>query len=86
MDRNGRIDSYFVDFYPTTNPSAFDATTISGTGDSDRMFSLTGLPPRTSYTFEVDANNPFIRDPGAIATITIRTTAPQGELRHCITI
>ena len=80
MDRNGPTDSYFVKFYPTLTPSAFDATTITGTGDSDRMFSLTGLPPRTSYTFEVDANNPRIRAPGAIATITVSTTVPQGEL------
>ena len=81
VDRNGEIDGYFVNFYPTSStPSAFDATTITGTGDSDRIFSLTGLPPRTSYTFEVDAINPRIRAPGAIATITVSTTVPRGEL------
>ena len=79
VDRNGRTDSYFVIFYPTLNPSDRNGQTITGTGDSDRIFSLTGLPPRTNYTFEVEASNPLIRDPGAIATITASTTVPQGK-------
>ena len=82
MDRNGRIDSYFVIFYPTSNPSDRNAQTVIGTGDSDRMFSLTGLPPRTNYTFEVEASNPLIRDPGAIATVTASTTVSLGELNY----
>ena len=82
VDRNGRTDSYFILFYPTSNPSNRDAQTVFGTGDNDRMFSLTGLPPRTNYTFEVDANNPRIRDPGAVATVTASTTAPLGELNY----
>ena len=82
VDRNGRTDSYIVAFYPTSNPSDFDAQTIFGTGDSDRMFRLTGLQPRTSYTFEVEASNPLIRDPGAITTVTVSTTVPQGELNY----
>jgi hypothetical protein len=80
VDRNGDIDSYFVIFYPTSNPSDRSAQTVLGTGDSDRMFRLTGLPPQTSYTFEVEASNPLIRDPGAIATTTVSTTMPLGEL------
>ena len=49
-DRNGRIDSYVVFFYPTSNPSGRRAETIFGTGYSDRMFSITGLPPQTIVT------------------------------------
>jgi hypothetical protein len=82
VDRNGEIDSYIVIFYPTSNPSDRSAQTVSGTGDSDRMLSIAGLPPRTSYTFEVDANNPLIRDRGAIATTNVSTTAPLGELSY----
>ena len=82
MERNGRIDSYVVTYYPTSDPSDLDGDTISGTGDSDRMFSLPGLPPRTSYTFQVEANNPLIRNPGAVATINVSTTAPQSKI-HC---
>ena len=77
VERNGGIDSYVVLFYPTLNPSGREARTVIGTGDSDRMFSITGLPPLTNYTFEVRAFNPLVSDPGAIATITVSTTAPQ---------
>ena len=79
VERNGRIDSYFISFYPTSNPSEVNIRSVFGTGDSDRFFSTTALPPRTSYTFEVEANNLRIRNPGAIATITVSTTVPQGE-------
>ena len=79
LERNGRIDSYIVIYYPTANPSERAAMSVLGTGDSNRMFRRTGLPPQTSYTFEVEANNPLVRDPGAVATITVSTTAPQSE-------
>ena len=80
MERNGRIDSYVVMYYSTSNPSARQVDTVFGTEDSDRVFNRLGLPPRTSYTFEVEANNPLIRDPGANATINISTTAPQSKI------
>ena len=80
VERNGGIRSYDVFFYPTSNPSDRDAQAVLGTGDSNRMFSITALPPLTSYTFEVEANNPLVRHLGAIATITVSTTEPQGEL------
>ena len=77
VEHNGRIRNYDVFFYPTSNPSDRDVETVLE--DSDRAFSITALPPQTSYTFEVEANNPLVRDPGAIATITVSTTEPQGE-------
>ena len=86
LERNGRIDSYVVIYYPTSNPSGIQARTISGVGDSDRIFSLPGLPPQTSYTFEVEAGNPLIRDPGAIATINVSTAAPQSKVLACLLI
>ena len=78
VERNGGIRSYDVLFYPTSNPSDRDIQIVLE--NSDRAFSITALPPQTSYTFEVEANNPLARDPGAIATITVSTTEPQGEL------
>ena len=63
VERNGPIDSYVVYHYPTSNPSDRDCQTISGTGDSNRKFILPGLPPQTSYTLEIEANNLPIRDP-----------------------
>ena len=79
-ERNGRTDSYRVLYYLTSNFNARIARTVSGTGDSDRMFSVTGLPPRTNYTFEVQASNTLIDERGTAATITVSTTAPQSEL------
>ena len=79
QDRNGHTDSYRIVSYPTTNPSGRLARTVVGTGDNDRIFSITGVPPRTSYTFEVQAINPNIDMSGPPAGITTNTTAPQGK-------
>ena len=52
IDRNSEITGYTVRYGQT------GSTTIvmeSGTSDSDRMFTASGLIPRTSYTFEVAA-------------------------------
>ena len=78
VERNGGIRSYDVFFYPTSNPSDRDVQIVLE--NSDRTVSITALPPQTRYTFEVEANNPLVRDPGATATITVSTTEPQGEL------
>ena len=81
LERNRNTDSYVVAYYPTSNPNEKGGATIPGTRDGDRMFSLTGLPPRTGYKFEVYANNPLLRGvTGAIATITVSTTAPQSKI------
>ena len=80
LERNGRTDSYLVIYYPTSNPNGIQAVTVFGTGDSDRMFSLPGLPPRTSYTFQIEAINPLIRYPGVLATINVSTTTPQSKI------
>ena len=78
-DRNGRTDSYRVVYYPSSNPSSRVARTVVGTGDNDRMFGIIGLPPRTSYTFEVQASNTRIDARGDPAFYTANTTAPQGK-------
>ena len=78
QERNGRTDGYRVVFYPTSAPQT-NAHTLVGTGDNNRIFSGTGLPPRTSYTFEVQASNPNIDMRGPPATITVSTTVPQSK-------
>ena len=80
LERNGETDSYRVVDYPTLYPNERSGRTIAGTEDSDRKFSVTGLTPRTSYTFEVQASNPGFDLRGAPATLTVNTTAPQSEL------
>ena len=80
QDRNGHTDSYRVVYFPTLNSmSDSNAETVVGTEESNRMFSITGLPPRTSYTFEVQASNPTINMRGLPAIYTANTTAPQGK-------
>ena len=79
--RNGHIDGYRVVYYPTLSSDLNDqiAWTIAGTENSERMFSITGLPPRTNYTFEVQALNPFLAMDSLPVIYTTSTTAPQGK-------
>ena len=81
-ERNGGTDSYRVVYYPTLDVGDAYARTSAGTGDSERVFTVTGLPPRTSYTFEVQASNPDLDVRGAPATFTISTSAPQSEITN----
>ena len=81
QQRNGGTDGYTVVYYPTSNPYSRYAT-IPGVSDADRMFAVTGLPPRTSYmyTFQVQANPFFgVRGEVAIANVIVNTSSPQGE-------
>ena len=43
------------------------------------MFTVINLPPRTSYTFDVQAVNSGLFVFGATATLTVSTSAPQSE-------
>ena len=79
LERNGETESYRVVYYPTSDSSDRSARTVAGTGDSDRMFTVTGLPPRTNYTFEIQASNFILDVRGAAATVTVSTSAPQSE-------
>ena len=82
--RNGHTDGYRIVNFPTlsSDPSDRVAKTLSGTEDNDRMLSITGLPPRTNYTFEVQAANPDIDVRGPPAFYIASTTAPQGECNY----
>ena len=82
QERNGRTDSYRIVYYPTSNPSDRVAQTLAGIQDNDRLFSVSGLPPRTSYTFEVQASNPTFYVHGDPAFYTASTTAAQGKHNH----
>ena len=53
-DRNSEITGYTVR-YGQTGSTTTVMESVSGTSDSDRMFTASGLIPRTSYTFEVAA-------------------------------
>ena len=83
-ERNGRIDGYRIVYYPIlcSSPNNQVAWTLNGTRDTDRVFSINGVPPRTSYTFEVQALNNYINMRGPSALYTANTTAPQGRLNY----
>ena len=84
QERNGHIDSYRLIYYPVADPSVrTNVWTILGTGVDDRIFSLSGLPPRTNYTFEIQASNPNVDMRGPPAFYTASTTAPQGKMHAC---
>ena len=54
IDRNSEITGYTVQ-YSQTGSFTTVMESVSGTSDSDRMFTASGLIPHTSYTFEVAA-------------------------------
>ena len=79
QERNGHTDSYRLIYYLVSDPSVrSNAHNIFGTGNDSRIFSISGLPPRTNYTIEVQASNPNIDFHGPPALYTASTTAPQG--------
>ena len=85
QERNGHTDFYRIVYYPTLNSNNRIALILAGTEDNDRMLTITGLPPRTNYTFEVQASNPNIDMRGPPAFYAASTTAPQGKylLLYC---
>ena len=84
QQRNGRTDRYRVVYFPTSNPFDRIAVTVSGVADGDRMFTLAGLPPRTSYMFQVQACIKFYILCGEEANLTVNISTPQGESRLLI--
>ena len=84
QQRNGGTDAYRVVYYSTSNQfdrltTTIRIATISGVTDANRMLSVTGLLPRTSYMFQVQASNPGLNVRGEEANLTVNTSTPQGE-------
>ena len=77
LKRNSEITGYRMRYYQRPNSTAKEVN-ISGVMDSDRMFTIIGLNPRTSYMIEVMAvnrENHF----GPPTNIDVVTTIPQGK-------
>ena len=73
QQRNGPTDGYRVS---VNGPGISMFILVPDTSEEDRMFTIIGLAPRTSYTFEIQAVNTVFGEP---ATLTVNTSAPQGE-------
>ena len=73
IDRNSEITGYTVR-YQTGGATVMQ----SASGTSDRMFTASGLLPRTNYTFEVAA----VSDEGTgnfSTATTVETAVPEGK-------
>jgi hypothetical protein len=68
---------YRVTYHPLSDLSAGGGGLVS---ESSREYTATGLSPRTSYIFQVQAFNLFTAVQGSFANLTISTSEPQGEL------
>ena len=76
QQRNGPTSGYGV---RVTGPGVSVFSLVSGTSEENRVFSITGLAPRTSYTFEIQAVSSIF---GEAASLTVNTSAPHGEIYH----
>ena len=68
IDRNSEITGYTVR-YGQTGSTTTVMESVSGTSDSDRMFTASGLIPRTNYTFEVAAVSSESTGPFSTGTV-----------------
>ena len=81
IDRSSEITGYTVR-YGQTGSTTTVMESVSGTSDSDRMFTASGLIPRTSYTFEVAAVSTS-NGTGSFSTgISVETTVLEGILYY----
>ena len=78
IDHNSEITGYTVRYGQTGSPTTI-MESVSGTSDSDRIFTASGLIPRTSYTFEVAAVSSEGTGPFSTG-ITVETSVPEGML------
>ena len=78
IDRNSEITGYSVR-YGQTGSATTVMESVSGTSDSDRMFTASGLIPLTSYTFEVAAVSSEGTGPFSTGT-AVETSVFEGTL------
>ena len=76
IDRNSEITGYTVRHGQTGSTTVNES--VSGTSNSDRMFTASGLLPRTNYTFEVAAVSSEGTGPFSTGA-TNETAVPEGK-------
>ena len=83
--RNAEIHAYILNYYPIDSLRDQNGGVLGSTGLSNRVFTASGLIPRTRYTFEVRANHfDFSASstvlPSPPAIISIATEMFQGDM------
>ncbi len=83
--RNADITNYLVIYNPTSDPSDRTSGVVMAT--SNRVFTASGLIPRTEYTIEVIPRHIDFTDGVFLtgispATITMTTGVPQGSVGY----
>ena len=68
---------YRVTYYPLSDPNAGGGGLVEL---NSRVFTATGLTPRTSYFFQVQAFNLFTIVQGSVADLTVTTSNPSSKL------
>ena len=79
IHRNSEITGYTVRYQTGGAIIVNESKLTSGISDSDRVFTASGLIPRTNYTFEVAAVSSEGIGPFSTGTTT-ETTVPEGEV------
>ncbi len=87
--RNAEITQYTVFYNPISNSN--DRTSGAVFATSNRVFTASGLMPRTVYTIQVIADHIDFTDRIFLigtspATITMTTGVPQGSVGYCLLI
>ena len=84
IERNSNVTGYVVTYSRTEDGNDLaraagnpEMSTIIGTDPGNRIFTATGLIPRTSYTFSVSAMNSDNQNGVSIST-TGSTSTPEG--------
>ena len=77
QDRNRDFNRYLVGYFPSSDPSIGNSDLVL---ENNRVFTISRLLPRTSYTFQVQAFNFRPRVEGLFSNLTVNTSAPSGKL------
>ena len=80
IDRNSEVTGYTVR-YGQTGCTTTVMESVSATGDSDRIFTASGLIPRTSYTFQMAAVSSNSTGPFSTGT-TVETSVFEGTYMY----
>ena len=76
------VIGYAIRYGPTSDPEVKTAINVMGTDASNRMTTVTGLTPRTNYTFDVAASNSVFLT-GPVAARTVVTAISPGNYCTC---